>query len=391
VKAAPRSRASSTPVGDRRLKVLFIPGWYPSPRNPLAGTFVREHARAAALYDDVTVLYVQRLPRRRAPRLFSRTEEMDGAIRTVRVNIPRLFGASALAILASCERLLRQGYRPDVIHAHVYHAGVPAALLSKLHRIPLVVTEHWTGFPMRELSRWGRLRAGLAFGAAQRILPVSSSLQRAIEGYGIRGRFTIVPNTVDTDLFRPKAAVPAEETKNLVCVSILDQPRKGIHLLLDALARVKQQRTDFHLHIVGEGPRRAEYEGQADRLGLRESVTFHGKLDAAPLVALLQQAAFYVLPSLFENFSVATAEALATGTPVLATRCGGPEDFVTPEVGKTIPPGDVAALAEGILSMLDTFDSYNPSLLGAYARDRFSHRAVGARLHEIYREAVATR
>lgn len=391
MRTAPRPHsASPAAAADQRLKVLFIPGWYPSPQRPLAGTFVREHARAVALFDDVTVLYVQGR-RRRFPRFYSRTEEIDGGIRTVRVTVPRLFGASALAVLASGERLLRQGYRPDIIHAHVYLAGLPAALLSKLHHIPLVMTEHWTGFPMRELSRWGRLRAGFAFGAAERILPVSSCLQRAIEGYGIKGRFTVVPNTVDTDLFRPKSAVPGDETKNLVCVSILDQPRKGIHLLLDALARVNQSRDDVHLHIVGDGPRRGEYEGQAERLGLGNFVTFHGKLDSASLVALLQRSAFYVLPSLFENFSVATAEALATGTPVLVTRCGGPEDFVTPDVGVTIPPGDVSALTEGILLMLDTFDSYDPALLGAYARDRFSHQAVGGQLHEIYREAIAAR
>jgi len=129
----------------------------------------------------------------------------------------------------------------------------------------------------------------------------------------------------------------------------------------------------------------------ATDLGVRDSVTFHGRIEREDIVQLLHRSHLFVLPSLFENFSVATAEAIATGTPVVATRCGGPEDFVTDEVGLTVPPGDVTALTEAINWMLDHCREFDPAALSAYARARFSHEAVGRQLHEVYQDAVSSR
>lgn len=376
---------------DSRRQVLYIPAWYPTPEDPISAKFVRDHARAASIYDDVTVLHVQVAPLHRGygP---SWKEEMDEGIRTIRMRVPHIRGISyALGVIGAYQRLSWRRYRPHVIHAHIFNAGLAAAFISKLHDVPLVTTEHWTGFLMKRLSRLALVRAKIAFASSRYVCPVSRPLQEAIASYGIRARFKIVPNTVDTELFRPKARAPTGYIKQLICVAILDQPRKGINYLLEALSLLKERRADFHLHIVGEGPRRPEYERMAAELSVEESVTFHGRIETEQLIQLLHQSHVFVLPSLFENFSVATAEALATGTPVIATRCGGPEDFVTPEVGLTVPPGDAEALAEVIDAMLNGYDRYSHDAVAAYARQRFSLGAVGMQLHEIYREVAARR
>ena len=135
-----------------RHRVLFIPAWYPTLENPIAAKFVRDHARAASIYDDVTVLHVQLTP------LFAGSgpswrEGLEDGIPIIRLRVPNLKGISyMLSVVGAYQRLRFRGYRPDVIHAHIYHAGLPGALISKLYRVPLVTTEHWTGFPMRELS-----------------------------------------------------------------------------------------------------------------------------------------------------------------------------------------------------------------------------------------------
>ena len=352
---------------------------------------MREYARAASLYDDVTVLYVQPVPLSGSRDRLSWREELDEGIPTIRVRVPRIRGGYTLGVLGAYQRLRWRGYRPDVIHAYVYHAGVPAALISKLYRVPLVTTELWTGFPMKELSRFGAVKARIAFGSADYVCPISTSLQQAIADYGIKARFKIVPCTVDTQMFRPKSRLPKGDTKRLIYIAFLDQPRKGLNFLLNALGVLRHRRGDFHLDIVGDGPRRSEYEKMAADLRLQESVTFHGRTATEEIAQMLRDSHVFVLPSLFENFSVATAEALATGTPVIATRCGGPEDFVTPEVGLLVPPGDVEALAAAIDWMLDNHDRYDPTAVATYARGRFSLEAVGRQLHEIYRESVARR
>ncbi len=368
----------------KRRRILFIPGWYPTPENPIAAKFVRDHARAASIYDDVTVLHVQMVPLRGSGNRLSWHEEVDEGIPIVRVRVPHIRGSYTLAVIAAYQRLAWRSYRPHVIHAHVYVAGLPAALISKLWRLPLVTTEHWTGFPMKKLSRLRLIRARIAFGSSQYVLPVSHSLQKAIVDYGIKAQFKIVPCTVDTGAFRPKASRPKGETKRLVYIAFLDQPRKGLDLLLKALSALRQRRRDFSLEIVGDGPRRSEYETMAAELDLRDHVTFHGRIEREQIVNLLHRSHAFVLPSLFENFSVATAEALATGTPVIATRCGGPEDFVTPEVGLLIPPGDVQALTEAVEWMLDNHSRFDPQSVASYAHGRFSLEAVGRQLHEVY-------
>ncbi len=352
---------------------------------------MREYALAASLFEDVTVLHVQLVPIRTGHDRLSWRQGVEEGIPTVRVRVPHIRTSYTLAVMGAYQRLWWRGYRPDVIHAYVYHAAMSSALISKLHRVPLVTTEMWTGFPMKELSRLGVLKARIAFGSADYVCPISTSLQQAIADYGIKARFKIVPCTVDTQMFRPKSRLPKGDTKRLISIAILDQPRKGLNFLLNALSALRQHRGDLHLDIVGDGPRRSEYEKMAADLGLEESVTFHGRIATEEIAQMLRDSHVFVLPSLFENFSVATAEALATGTPVVATRCGGPEDFVTPEVGLLVPAGDAAALADAIDRVLANHDRYDPTAVAAYAQGRFSHEAVGMRLHEIYREAAARR
>ena len=92
-----------------------------------------------------------------------------------------------------------------------------------------------------------------------------------------------------------------------------------------------------------------------------------------------------------ESFGVVLAEALACGTPVVATDCGGPADIVTDEVGALVPLEDPEALAAGIERVLDRTGEYDPAKLRAYALDRFGARRVGARIVELYREALERR
>lgn len=84
-------------------------------------------------------------------------------------------------------------------------------------------------------------------------------------------------------------------------------------------------------------------------------------------------------------------EALACGTPVVATRCGGPEDIVTEEVGVLVPPEDPAALAAGIAQVLDRRGEYDAAKLRAYALERFGLESVGKRLEALYEEALSRR
>ncbi len=387
-----------------RRKILFITAWYPTPSQPVWGVFVREHAKAVRLYDDVAVLHCL-LPEPALPQPYQ-TEQVSDPALTEGIPTYRVWYRAApvsrtayFRFLQSVNRAYQEivagGFRPDVLHAHIYEAGVPAVLLGKRHRLPVVITEQYSAFPRRLLSRQKVLKARWAFGQADRVLPVSASLQNAIEQYGIHARFQRVPNVVDTALFAPpfersnvgtfqRSNVP---TQILFVGSLI--PLKGVGVLLEALARVQQQRQDWRLDLVGDGADREAFVRQAADLGLAPQVTFHGLKTKTEVAEFMRRADLFVLPSLWDNMPCVIVEAMASGLPIVASNVGGiPEMVDSPELGVLSPPGDVAALAEALLASLAANAQVDRPLIASRAQ-RFSLATVGRTLHDVYEEVLA--
>jgi glycosyltransferase involved in cell wall biosynthesis len=409
-----------------KLRVLFIPEWYPSEDQPVNGLFVQEMARAAALYDDVVVLYVDPKSTQICGEFCAISDECEDGIRTVRVThgqgrshhsrpatpptpsarstVPpptadiklselprytRYVGRQLLhyyRIHRAFRVLLKTGWKPDILHAHVATAGVAAVILGRLYGIPVVITEHSTAFP-RGLARGiRRLQPKFAFEHADLVCPVSQGLKKSIESQGIRASFQVIPNVVDPALFYPPGGpIPrGQSRKHLLVVALLDA-KKGVSHLLQALALLATRRSDFDLDIVGDGPPRADYEDLAAQLGLSALVQFHGIRPKSEVAEFMRRADVMVVPSLVETFSVVAAEALTTGLPVVTTRCGGPEEFVTSQVGLVVEPGDPAGLCAALDQMLSTLDQYPRQNLAKYGAQRFHPSAVGSQLHAAYR------
>ena len=396
----------------------------------MAGIFVREHARAAHLYNDVVVLYVYRDPSPDVRRLYRATEDIEDGIRTIRVKyggvlvyiwlkltarkrnrespagfevkhssilsqlvaIPRAFVSDLLyywSVFASFRKLVNTGWKPDIIHAHVYTAGTAGIILGRLYRIPVVITEHWDVFLLRRLLFFERLKARFAMNKARIILPVSNALKAAIEAYGIRNTFRIIPNAVNTDVFyfSPPGDRGPSRGKRFLFVGLL-APVKGIPFLLQALSHLKSQRQDFALDIVGNGPNRLEYEELARTLGIWDSVKFHGSMPKVKVAEFMRACEFLAAPSMHETFGITLGEAMACGKPVIATNVGGSLEIVTDEAGILVPPRDVRSLANAIDYMLDNYTSYSQEKLAQYAKDMFGYEAVGHKLDMIYREVM---
>ena len=378
----------------KRLKVLFLADWYPSEENPVAGIFVREHAKAVALYDDVTVIAFSGVSSS-LRRLYEVSLNIKDGIKTINFRhkkspIPetnwliRIWG-----VLSYFRMMLKQGYKPDIIHAHVYFAGVSAVVLGWLYKIPVVITEHWTGFPMKLLTTNNKILARFAMNRAEIILPVSESLKKAIENYGIKNKFQVVPNVVNSEMFYPlsNGSEKKSEIKRILMVALIS-PKKGVPYLLKALHRIKKERQDFILDIVGDGPNRSEYEKQVDDLGLRDIVKFHGLKTKPEVAEFMRQADFFVLPSLWENLPCVLIESMSSGVPVIATDVGGVNEMIDEKVGVLISPKDIEALEKAVQHLLDNYPSYSHREIAKYANNKFSYEAVGKQLDIIYRKAL---
>jgi glycosyltransferase involved in cell wall biosynthesis len=374
-------------------RVLFLTEWYPTEENPVAGVFVREHARAAALSSEVVVIHwLNRLGERgRPPRFWhDLAESASSGIDTFRLET-RGSGArsdlrTAVAMIRAYRMIRRRGFVPDVIHAHIFRAAFHAVILGYLFRTPVVATEQWSAFPLGLLSRQQWRIAKIAFRGSKCVLPVSRALERAIEAHGITFRSKIVPNVVDTDLFSlPAAERPSRSRQTaLLFVGLMsDDDIKGLSVLLEALAR-SGDAPRFRLDVIGDGPARTEYERRVRRLGLSDAVTFHGLLPKARVADFMRGADLLVAPSRYDNLPCVVAEALVSGLPVLSTRTGGIPEMVGDNDGLLVSPGEVDALAEGLDQAISRLAVFDRAGIAERAITRYGLASVGSELDAVY-------
>jgi glycosyltransferase involved in cell wall biosynthesis len=372
--------------------VLFLTSAYPTAREPAAGVFVREHALAAAAHADVGVVH---LDRRAGYTGLPRVERVDGEpLPTWRVAYPYRPLAVSLAAHAAAAV---SGYRaarfgPDLLHAHFFLAGLPGVVLGRTLRKPVVVTEQWSVFLPSDptpVTRPLRAAAKLTYERADLVLPPSEALRRAIEAQGIRARFRIVPNVVDTSLFRPDG-IPLAAPPRLLAVGLL-YDAKGYEFLLEAASILDREGREFRLDVVGDGPRRADYERLTEELDVRHRVTFHGLVPKPEVARLMREASAFVLASRYDNNPSALVEALASGLPVVATDVGGIPELVDASNGLLARPQDARHLAERISELLDGLPGYDRGAIARAAAARFSRERVGGLLANAYAEALAAR
>lgn len=386
-----------------RPKVLVLTPWYPTPERPEAGVFVREHARAVAPFADVLVLHwAGEDP---SPGPLWRLEEVRDEATTEGIPTFRIwqrglpvrglgFSLFLAGIFWAYRQTMRKGFAPDILHVHEFTMGLPALLVGRWRGIPVVITEHASGFRRGIFSRLDLAKARFVFRHADAVLPVSDSLRHILEGLEAGGRYRTVPNVVDTALFHPgQSPGKRDGPARILFVGLLDAThRKGLPQLLEAAGRLAVRRGDWRIDVVGDGSELENHRRRAAELGLNGRIVFLGRAQTKAEVAdRMRKADFLVVPSTVETFAVAAAEALACGTPVLATRSGGPEEFVDDEVGAVIPAGDVGALERGLDAMIDRSGGFDRARLAARAAERFGPEVVGGMLSEIYRKVLDDR
>jgi glycosyltransferase involved in cell wall biosynthesis len=224
------------------------------------------------------------------------------------------------------------------------------------------------------------------------VLTVSgTSRQEIVDHLGVRDdRIHVVHIGADTDLFSPDPSVPRVPGR-IVTTSSADVPLKGLVFLVEALAKARTEHPRAHL-VVGKRPAEGPVAQAIARYGLEGAVEFVKGISDAELVDLVRSAEVACVPSLYEGFSLPAAEAMATGTALLATTGGAVPEVAGPD-GETclaVPPGDADALAAGLNRLLG--DRELRARLGAAGRERVLHHFTWARAAEgtvaRYREAI---
>lgn len=394
------------------MNLFVLPSWYPSSASPLSGVFTQEQAEAiAALAPDIRVIVSLWghadgvLPVRRpwlwpARMLWAARQSRDNV--TLRNGVhevfnPRIcwserlpFGGLQQLVAVNRRNFLlatTQFGKIDLIHAHVScPAGYIAALLSKEFDVPYVITEHMSPFPFPSLMRNGKPVPEIAhaFHNAAASIAVSPSLAQRVASFGYPMP-RVIPNVVDERAFALGAPL-SEKTVFFTLCGISAQ--KGIDQLLDAIALWNPPAAQFEFRIGGDGPMRVAYQAKSQSLGLDDRVRWLGAVSRAQAPSLFRECHIYVMPSRHETFGVVYAEAIASGKPVIATRCGGPEFIVNNINGVLVDVGDVPALSQAMQTMAEHWQDYNPIAIRQDFDRRFSRQAVVNQLLALYSDVV---
>ncbi len=380
------------------MHVLLIPSWFPKDAFDASGVFFLDQAAALARAGNrvgVLAQYPVSLKDILRMRPSLESAEVDGvSVRRTRfiAALPKIpYGTFLLWKRAAARQftayLCRYG-RPDVIHAHsALYAGAIAVRLGQKFGIPVVVTEHSSAFALNLLTQWELRLARAAFVGADACVAVSGALAgevRRLLGDPCR-EVSIVPNVVG----RRFSARPASsrgkqsEINRVLSVGSLDVNKAHCDLIV-AFAAMLRRISSAELWIIGDGPERSSLVALSASLGIADRIRFLGYRPPSELPGLIAEADLLAISSQYETFGVVAAEALVMGKPVVATRCGGPEEIVTERDGVLVPVNAPMELAVALEDVIRNLDSFDPGDIALRARDRFGEEAVARQLSRIY-------
>jgi glycosyltransferase involved in cell wall biosynthesis len=301
-----------------------------------------------------------------------------------------------IAALARLERFLRRE-RVDVLHSHKFGSNVWGTLVGRIARVPVVLAhEHTWSYEGQPLRRFLD-RELIARGATRFIAVSREDRRRMSEVEGIDpARTLFIPNGVLSSPEPSGRDVRAElgiarEAPVIGAVGVLRE-QKALHVLLHALAQLRERRPDVRLLIVGDGPERAALEALAAELGIVDAVVFMGHRGDVPDVLRALDVA--VSCSDFEGSPLAVMEYMDAALPIVATAVGGVPDLIESGVhGLLVPRGEPQALAGAIAQALA--EPERAQEMGSRARERrrseFDIDTLVRRLEALYLELLAER
>lgn len=381
------------------MKILLLPSYYCSPEYAIKGVFFRDQAQALlqAGHGVDVLFYEARSLRELSPVGLCQSHwqtqfRVDNGLWLMHVRGWNPGVASTLGgriwsrlTLHSFARYLKKRGRPDVIHAHnSLWAGHAAALIQQRYGIPYVLTEHSSAFRTDALPAGAEAIIRRAGDQAAARIAVSSALAQSFAPH-LSKPVLVIPNVVDTDFFRPPEVAQHKDGFTFLAVGNLLE-MKGFHLLLEAFAARFAGQQSVRLHIAGEGPERQRLMQLVARLGIASQVQLLGLLSRDQVRMAMSAADAFIHPSFQETFGVVLIEAMAAGLPVVATRCGGPEEILRPDCGILIAPRDLPALAQALVDVRQR--SWNPTLIREHAVSRFSPGVIAAALTRVYENVL---
>ncbi len=383
------------------MRILFIARGVPDKNDPQWGSFELSQAKALkALGHEVIIASVDTRFRLYRRKLGLTTCTIDG-IKTYNLflipgSIVHLFGEH----IYDCYNewlwhqmetvILKENEKIDIVYTHYLRNSHRAVhYLSNIHA-PIVAIEHWSEVNQPTLLPCVKKMGDETYPKVARLITVSNAARQSILHHFGKDS-DVVYNMVDP-CFTYDAGNATEHHDRFVFTAVGNLlPIKGYDMLIHAIGKVTIPRDKWTLQIVGHGKERKHLEALISQYGLQQNIKLLGQKDKTEVQRLLSHSDAFVLASRSETFGVAYIEAMACGLPVIATRCGGPEEFVTEKVGLLVPVDDADALAKAVDYMYEHHKEYDRQAIAEDCKARFSQEVIARQLTEIFEEVVNKR
>lgn len=379
------------------MNILVIPSWYPNGSiDKLMGIYHKEYCEALSERENINVnmLYIDR-QRLNAPfkYLFMNKKEIinENGYKTY---ITKMLDVHKISfdwqikrytkILESAfKEYLKDNPKPDVLHAEVtIPAGYATCKLGEKYNIPVVVTEHATYY--ERFFKGNDKKYGDYVLANSYFTTVSNYMKKYINRMGYD--CDVLANLVNTDSF----VLPRKKIKGLRLVTVVGLRKvKRVDDIIAALKIIIENKKvkDASLTVVGDGFDRDYFINRCHELKMDKYVKFVGQKNKEEIAQILTQNNIYVMSSEIESFGIPAIEALASGLPVIATKCLGPEEYITNKCGKLISIGNPEEMAEAILNVYNNLEKYDIKELRASA-NLYSAKSVTDKALKIYNKVT---
>ncbi len=374
--------------------VLMISKWYPYDKDPQFGVFIQKQAIAISNFREI-VVYSSHSHSEKVKGRFKLEITKKNRLTEYRMYYKKNSSLLSPALNAiyyiiawrkSKKEIWKNHGTPVLLHVYILlRPAVLVYLCSLVYKIPFVISEQWSGYTNGKfnaktfLVRW---LSKFFFKKAKARIVVSTFLRSSMTRLGFSSDILVIPNIIETQV--PPSLRQSDKIKILLVADLVDEI-KNISGVISAFSQVLKEVPDLSLQIIGHGKDEEKLKQLASQLKLSTgSLVFSGLKSNAEVYDALWHSDFLVMNSRFETFSLICAEALSCGKPVIATRCGGPEEFINESNGILIPIDDETALKNAILMMCQTRQNYPAQKLMQESAEKFGSKVVGAKLNAIY-------
>jgi glycosyltransferase involved in cell wall biosynthesis len=374
--------------------ILMIPSWYPNRENAHAGIFVKKHIQMISQFIDCYTLFVLPTNKLRAFKIEVEKQPSSeiiyfGTTKSALVNTISYFLINIIKISAI---ILKKG-RPKFVHNHVvFPSGFVAVLVAKLLNVRLIISEHWSGYLIED-NRFKLLNTKIQkviryiLSSAYKIGLVSNFMKdRLVESQlCTEEKVIITPNKIELNNFVPVQRELGEEI-NVLTICNLNDFEKNISGMIEAIYYLnKNESLNIKLQIIGEGVDEGKLKKLANEYGILNSkISFLGKIENHLLTNYYRNSDFYILNSNFETLNISTIEALMHGLPVVASKCGGPQDYLTQQNSIQVNTRDTNDLVRGIKEILLKYNDYNREMIKVNIDKQYSEKIVEGALRSLY-------